>query len=213
MAYYGNHLVNSLNMPDGAAGVFGICYSVLTWSGVGKGFSLFSPRSWVKSAGKMFDDGHSTTFLIDLGRNTLTLTGISANGWDFREDDLEYVEWARASHSATTYVYYVGVDNEFLARYRQLRQTLENTHTVYAVLWPNMWGAKTNYQNCVSQSHYLMSKLNLAHFNPQVYGWWMPSLGNELEWLRSFVPTYHGNYWWRYKRFPATNTYIIPDSW
>lgn len=204
----GNHLVKNIDIPDGAAGVFGLCYSVLTWSGVLKGLGLFSPWSWVKTTGKMFEDGHATTFLIDLGKKTLTLTGISDEGWEFEEDRLADVDWARTTSSSTTYVYYIAVDGEFIKRYRKLQGKLKGTRTAYAALWPNLWGANTTYQNCVSHSHYLMKELGLAFFTNQVSGWWIPSASNWTEWFKSFVPTYHGNYWWKYKRFLNTNTHI-----
>lgn len=208
MPLNGTHLVRNLDMPAGADGVFGICYSVLTWSGVAKGFSVFSPWSWVRSVGKLFEDGHATTFLIDNTRNRITLTGISDDGWEFEEGTLRRIDWARTTGNATTYVYYIGVDREFLGRYQRLRTRLERTRTAYAALWPNLWGANTTYQNCVSHSHYLMSELGLAFFNGQVSGWWVPSGSNWLEWFKSFVPTYHGDYWWKYKRFQSTNTHI-----
>ncbi|GEM_PF-6819783 len=204
----GNHLINNLQIPPGAAGVFGLCYSVLTWSGVAKGFGFLSPRSWVKTAGKMFEDGHATTFLIDLGNNELTMTGISDGGWEFETDDLDDVDWSRNTGSSTTYVYYIGVDLNFLARYAVVKNALTGTQTEYAALWPNHRFTQTSYQNCVSHSHYLMSRLGLGYFTTQKRGWWMPSASNWMEWLKSFVPTSHGGFHWQYRKFPNTNTHI-----
>jgi hypothetical protein len=63
----GNDLLGRLAVDGKAAGVFGICYSIVTWSGVFKGFSLFSPKAWAKTAAKMVENGHAQTFLIDIG--------------------------------------------------------------------------------------------------------------------------------------------------
>ncbi|WP_027722775.1 hypothetical protein [Maridesulfovibrio zosterae] len=240
----GTHLWDSLIIPKGAKGVFGICYSILTWSGVAKGLSLTSPGSWIKSVGKMFEDGHATTFLIspdldDLDLTTtavhvkpkavlvkpkavpvkpelalkkstayLTLTGIGDEGWIFDREPLADIDWARSTGSSTTYVYYIGVDEAMLKKYEIVRNLLEGTKTDYAALWPNLPFTKTTYQNCVSHSNYLMWKLGLAFFPVQSKGWWIPSHSNWLEWFKSFVPTYHGSFWWKYKKFENTNTHI-----
>lgn len=168
----GTELVAGLEAITGAAGIFGICYSILTWSGVGKGFSPFSFGSWKKTLGKLVEDGHATTFLID-GRN-ITMTGISDDGWVFNTGALGSTDWARATGSATTYVYYIGVNKAFVKKYRKLEAKLKKTKTSYDAFWPNLPTAKTQYQNCVSHSHYLISELGLAHWGNTVKGWWMP---------------------------------------
>ena len=192
----------------GAAGVFGLCCSILTWSGVGKNVSPLRPETWSKLAGKLLEDGHETTFLYQCVNNKLTMTGIADRSWVFDSGTLGDYQWARNTTSSTTFVYYIFVDNEFIDRYKTLKRTLKRTDTAYAVVWPNLWTAKTTYHNCVSHGHYLISQLGLNFFNEQVAGWWMPSVGNWVEWLKSFVPTYKGDYRWRYRRLENTNTHI-----
>ncbi|MCP1488628.1 hypothetical protein J3D48_004941 [Pseudomonas fluorescens] len=202
----GTELVADLGTIDEAAGIFGICYSILTWSGVGKGFSPFSLGSWTKTLGKLAEDGHATTFLID-GEN-ITLTGISETGWEFSTGTLASQDWARATGSATTYVYYIGVNKQFIKKYRKLQAKLKKTKTAYDVLWPNLANATTQYQNCVSHSHYLVSELGLAHWANTIKGWWMPSASNWVDWFKSFAPTQRDGFSWKYKKFDSTNTHI-----
>jgi hypothetical protein len=204
----GRHLLDNLDVDADAAGVFGICYSVLTWKGVGKGLG-WSPRSWIKTVGKMIEDGHATTFLIQRsGRgHRVTLTGISDNGWVFQEGPASTVDWARDTASATTYVYYIQVDQAFIDHYEQVKNELQGTRTAYAVVWPNLPRTTSTYQNCVSHSHYLMYRLGLARWT-STKGWWVPSVSNWVDWFKSFVPTSHGGYRWKYKVFHNINTHI-----
>ncbi|MDU9394021.1 hypothetical protein ACIP1T_21315 [Pseudomonas japonica] len=202
----GTHLKSSLESISGAKGVFGVCYSILTWSGVGKGFGLFSPSTWGKTLGKLAEDGHATTFLIH--KNQITLTGISDDGWVFDSGSLASKSWARTTGSATTYVYYIGVNGDFIKKYEKLQKKLAKTKTAYAALWPNMVGSSTQYQNCVSHSHYLMSELGLAHWAHSTKGWWVPSASNWVEWFKSFAPVQRDGFAWKYKKFDSTNTHI-----
>lgn len=198
----GRHLLASLQPDNGAAGVFGICYSVLTWTGVGKGLS-FWPRSWLKTTGKLFENGHATTFLIELADEQLTLTGMG-DAWVFETDHLDTLDWARDTGSADTFVYYISVDAAFVARYQQVRQELEGRQDSYAVLWPNLPG-NSRYENCVSHCHYLMYKLGIARWI-STKGWWVPSTSNWVDWFKTFAPTRYGG--WKYTVFRGTNTHI-----
>jgi hypothetical protein len=225
----GTHLIENLEIDAGAAGVFGICYSILTWSGVGKGLG-FSPGSWLKTLGKLVEDGHAITFLyvknvevvkkIKRGgkereevvlEDQLTTTGISDDGWVFDTGPVDKVDWARPTGSATTYVYYIGVNEAFIDKYRQLEAELKGTKTTYDAFWPNLPFVKTHYQNCVSHSHYLVSRLGLASWPNTVKGWWMPSASNWVDWFKSFAPTGRAGFGWKYRKFESTNTHI-PDS-
>lgn len=202
----GTHLVAGLEKISGAAGIFGICYSILTWSGVGKGFSPFSLGAWKKTLGKLVEDGHATTFLI-VGEN-ITLTGISEDGWEFNTGNFGEMDWARTTGSSTTYVYYIGVNKQFVKKYKTLAAKLKKTKTTYDAFWPNLPLANTQYQNCVSHSHYLISELGLAHWGNTVRGWWMPSASNWVDWFKSFAPVQRDGFSWKYKKFDSINTHI-----
>ncbi len=156
---------------------------------------------------KLIENGHATTFLYKKENKELTLTGMDDDGWVFDTGKLEEQDWARTTGSANTYVYYICVDSNFIELYQKVESELKKTKTSYTVLWPNMWGAKTQYENCVSHCHYLMWKLKLAFWTSSK-GWWMPSISNWVEWFKSFVPIDHGKFKWKYKSFPATNTHI-----
>lgn len=201
----GTHLKKNLDRDKKSAGIFGICYSVLTWSGVGKGLSLW-PSSWKKSVTKLFEDGHATTFLLT--DSSLTMTGMSKDekGWVFDTDSLASQSWARTTGSTYTYVYYVNVTEKFIEKYGKVKAELEKAKTSYAVLWPNL-PMIGRYENCVSHSHYLMYKLGLAYWT-STKGWWVPSHSNWVDWFKSFIPTAHDGYSWKYKRFANTNTHI-----
>jgi hypothetical protein len=177
--------------------------------GVGKGLS-WRPGSWVKSFGKLVENGHATTFLID--RRTrknirITMTGMGDDGWIFDEGGLDEIDWARTTANADTFVYYIGGDREFLKKYAAVQKKLEKTRASYAVLWPNLIFAKTQYDNCVSHSHYLMSQLGIAYWTNRK-GWWVPSISNWVDWFKSFVPVRAGAFWWKYKVFRGVNTHI-----
>ncbi|WP_321817799.1 MULTISPECIES: hypothetical protein [unclassified Paraburkholderia] len=223
----GKHLITNLDIDSGAAGVFGICYSILTWSGVGKGFRPFELSSWRKTLIKVAQDGHATTFLFvkkvkvikKIGRvkvereeDQLTTTGISAKSWEFETKSIEKSVWARSTGNATTYVYYIGVNQAFIDKYRELEVELNSTDTTYHAFWPNLPFTQTHYQNCVSHSHYLVSKLGLANWPNTIKGWWMPSASNWMDWFKSFVPTGRDGFSWKYKKFESTNTHFPPDQ-
>lgn len=191
-------LYTALNEPTDRM-FFGVCYSILTWSGVGKGFSFMSPGSGLKMAGKLIEDGHAMTFLLT--PNVMITTGIGDNQWVF---DVEGY-WGRATGSSNTYVYYLEVDGTFADRYMVLATELRyTTPTQYAVVTPNVYGSKTSYQNCVSSSHYLMYRLGLGSWVSSK-GWWMPSASNWSSWFSSFASSHSG---WKYKSLPNTNTHI-----
>ena len=204
-SYDGQHLLGNLNPDLSAGGVFGICYSIIRWSGVTKGLKVLSPYSWKKTVGKLFEDGHATTFLIDLKKDSLTLSGIGNNGWEFTEKDLKSIHWARSSGNADTYVYYISVSEDLVKRYDDLRDDLVygDAHS-YALLSPNL-GGSTRYENCVSSCHYLMYKLGRGSWL-STKGWWIPSTSNWIDWFKSFVPTYHDGYAWKYKVVRNVNT-------
>lgn len=208
----GSYLYDHLDDVDSAWGVFGICYSVLTWEGVAKGFSPMAAGTWLKTVGKLVEDGHATTFLFenDLfnGDPTIVTTGISDEGWEFEEGDAVNINWARRSSSATTYVYYICVTAATGNRYRQLMTELQGTATCYAAIIPNHPLVETHYQNCVSHSQYLMAKLGLASWANQSNGWWVPSISNWMDWFKSFIPVSRHGYKWQYTKFQGVNTHI-----
>jgi hypothetical protein len=199
-------LYDSLEVDGAAKGVFGICYSIITWSGVGKGLG-WRPKTWGKTVGKLFENGHATTFLIDRTKKPvrITLTGINDDGWLFEQGSLNATDWARDTGNADTFVYYIGVNAKFLDTYAKVKANLMKTKTSYSVLWPNL--GRTRYENCVSHCHYLMSALGIAYWTNRK-GWWVPSVSNWVDWFKSFVPVRTGGFWWKYKVFRHTNTHI-----
>lgn len=208
MNHKASELLDELNITRvevKTGGVFGICYSILTWSGVGKGLSL-APSSWVKSLSKLFENGHATTFFYDYSEDKITLTGISDNGWVFETGTPENIDWARTTPSSTTFVYYLEINKEIKEKYYKIKEKLTKSNTSYSALWPNLPISTTQYENCVSHSHHLMADLGIVYW-PKHKGWWVPSIANWADWLTSFAPIYrHAP--WKYKLFQSKNTHI-----
>jgi hypothetical protein len=116
------------------------------------------------------------------------------------------VYWARGTPNANTYIHYISVDAKFLTNYKKVKSKLKGTLATYAVLSPNLI-AKTRYENCVSCSHYLMYQLGLGSWIG-TKGWWVPSTSNWADWIKSFVPTWHNGFAWKYLSVPGVNTHI-----
>ncbi len=197
--FKGSHLLGGLSVGS-STGVFGVAYSIINWSGLFKGLGL-SPGSWAKVVSKGFEDGHATTFMIDLKAKSFTMTGISddTHGWVFYGGGLARDDWARPTTNAATDVYYTTGD-DLPDKFRAVRGELEKTETTYAVLMPNSWFS-TRYENCVSSSHYMVYKMGLGYWASSK-GAWVPSFSNWLTWTATKFSS------WKHHRFADCNTHI-----
>lgn len=194
----GRHLLDSLDVGD-AKGVFGIAYSILTWSGTFKGLGI-SPSSWAKVIGKGFEDGHATAFMIDVEAGEFTMTGMG-DEWVFYGGDLDAEDWARSTPNAATDVYYTTGDN-LVEKFKEVRAKLEGQKAAYAVLVPNT-PFTTRHENCVSSTHYVVYEMGLGYW-AATKGAWVPSFSNYMTWAASKWAS------WKYHRFAGCNTHM-PD--
>lgn len=196
--YKGRHLLDNLDVGD-AKGVFGIAYSILTWSGTFKGLGI-SPSSWAKVISKGFEDGHATAFMIDIDTQQFTMTGMG-DEWVFYGGGLDDEDWARPTTHATTDVYYT-VGNDLVQKFKGVQDKLESQEVSYAVLAPNT-PFTTRHENCVSSTHYVVYEMGLGYW-AATKGAWVPSFSNYMTWA--------ANKWasWKHHRFLDCNTHI-PD--
>ncbi|MBN8469234.1 hypothetical protein JYJ95_22255 [Corallococcus exiguus] len=222
-------------LPEGAVGWFGVAYSILTTTALFKGVGIKQPKAWVRTLGKVFENGHATTFLIDLskkGNETLTTTGIYEHGWVFDKKKLQNAHWARRTENATTDIYFTAIDKNALKEYNTFREEMgkleklskdrasskgrrllkPGTRTVTYSEWrPNAFlPSRTNhYENCVSSSHALALRIGLRPEGQRLSPsrlLWVPSLANWRTWSGS-----RGSTVWRYLHLKGCNTHI-PDS-
>ncbi len=193
----GQHLLDQLDVPDGAS-VFGIAYSIITMSGVMKGAGI-SPGALVKTAGKLLEDGHATTFFIH--GDEITLTGMGYRGWVFNDGPLASEPWARDTANANTDVYYTVCTPAEAARYAQIRAELEGQRaTTYHEFRPNLPGG-TRYENCISSSHMIVHRMGYGSAIA-TKGVWIPSVSNWATWTATKFSA------WKHKRFAHTNTHM-----
>lgn len=198
-----HELFDSLDVSDASAGVLGICYSILNWSGIAKG-SGASPSALGHTLSKVMQDGHATTFLWVKATDVFIKTGIARSGWTFCEES-----WARITSNATTYVYYIEVDQEFIDSYMKTAKRLLRRKVFYGVGTPNLLDG-SEYQNCVSSTHQLLAELGLGSVL-MTKGFWMPSIANWVHWFSTFAPRTVAGFTWKYIFFPSVNT-LIPGS-
>ncbi len=196
----GRHLLNGLDVRS-TDEVFGIAYSILTWSGVFKGVSI-SPSSWAKTISKGIEDGHAMTFIIDQANNEFATTGMG-DKWVFDDElDLDEDYWARTTQNATTDVYYTAGAG-LVEKFKEVQEELKNTKATYAIITPNT-PLTPRYENCVSSSHYVVYKMGLGYW-ASTKGWWIPSMRNYLTWAATKASS------WKYKRFDSCNTHFPED--
>ena len=195
--FKGRHLLNGLNVGN-ATGVFGIAYSILTWSGVFKGLGIH-PSTWAKVLAKGIENGHAAAFMIDVANDDFTMTGMSDEGWVFYGGDLDTEDWARPTVNATTDVYYT-TGNNLVGTFTNVQNELANTPVSYAIVAPNTpWTPR--YENCVSSTHYIAYKMGFGNVM-STKGWWIPSLRNHVAWWGSDGVA------WKHHRFVNCNTHI-----
>lgn len=197
-----NHgwLMDRLDIDPQASGVFGICYSSLTLNAATRGCGE-SAGGFGHSLLKLVQGGHATTFLWVRSTDAFVKSEVDESGWSFVE-----TAWARQSHSATTYVYYIEVDWEFIEKYKRVIMRLYNKgrHVRFSHFRPNILTSH-EYHTCVSASHRLMYELGLGS-RLMARGFWTPKAANWVTWVASFSPRTVGAYTWKYRSFPMTNT-------
>lgn len=196
-----HQLFSQLEISSQAPGVFGICYSILNWSGIAKGLSP-NRNSIAHSAFKLIESGHATTFLWVKSNDGFVKSHMCLGGWAFNRE-----AWARSTPNATTYVYYVDVDQEFIDRYVEVAKRLLNTAVTHSLTTSNTPGQRS-YENCVSASHHLMAELGLGGAF-LARGIWTPSVANWMNWFSSFAPKTVTGATWKYRSFPNTNTFDL----
>lgn len=179
------------------APVFGVAYSIINTSGLLKGVSL-SPAGITKLAGKLLEDGHATTFMIEGGN--ITMTGMGYDGWVFFGGKLAETDFARSTPNANTYVYYTDCTKEDVEKYKKIRKDLKGVKDTYHELWPNLLG-KTRYENCISSSHVIVHKMGFGSA-VATKGVWIPSISNWATWTATKFSA------WKYKALPNMNTHI-----
>ena len=188
---------NLLDQLDAKAPVFGVAYSIINTSGLLKGVSL-SPAGLTKLAGKLVEDGHATTFMIEGGN--ITMTGMGDDGWVFEGGKLANADFARSTPNANTYVYYIECTKEDVKKYKSIRTELEGVKdTKYHEVWPNLFG-KTRYENCISSSHMIVHKMGFGSA-VATKGVWIPSISNWATWTATKFSA------WKYKVLPNMNTH------
>ena len=197
----GFHLLNNLETNGADKGVFGIAYSILTWGGVGKGAGC-SFSAVKKTAGKLIEDGHATTFMIDKNNELFVMTGIG-DSWVFYGGDLASQDWARQTTSANTDVYYTGLDATQVEKYWNVKEELQASDVNYSELWPNVPGF-SRYENCISSSHYVVYKMGLGKW-ASTKGSWVPSMSNWMTWAATKASS------WKHRRFDNCNTHFPDD--
>ncbi|MDP5211083.1 hypothetical protein [Microbulbifer sp. 2205BS26-8] len=191
----GRQLLNQLEVD---APVFGVAYSIINWSGLAKGVSI-SPSGITKLLGKLVEDGHATTFMIENGN--ITMTGMSDEGWVFYGGPLGRTNWARNTLNANTDVYYTKCTAEDVIKYKQIQDELENAdNTQYHEVWPNIPG-RTRYENCISSSHMIVHKMSFGTALA-TKGVWIPSISNWATWTATKMSA------WKHKRFTHVNTHM-----
>lgn len=194
-------LLEQLNIDAEAPGVFGVCYSILTASTMTHGCTT-SARGFGNSLVKIVEGGHATTFLWVRSTDVFIRAAADHSGWGFSQQ-----AWARQTPSATTYVYYIEVDQDFIERYKQVAKRLMGlTNIRYSQFRPNVC-TSNDYQNCVSTSHRLMAELGLGS-QLMARGYWTPTTANWINWISTFSPRRVGDYTWKYRVFPVTNTLV-----
>lgn len=199
----GANLFNNIHKSPGKKGIFGIAYSILTWGGVAKGVGA-SFSGIKKVAGKLIEDGHATTFMIDRSTDLFVMTGISDDGWEFYGGDLYSQDWARTTSNANTDVYYVELTQEQVDKYWRLKDELQQQeNTTYSELWPNIPG-RTRYENCISSSHYISYRMGFGRW-ASAKGSWIPSVSNWMTWAATSRST------WKHKRFTNCNTHFVEE--
>jgi len=187
-----------LNQLDEKSPVFGVAYSIINWSGLAKGISI-SPSGITKLMGKLVEDGHATTFMIENGY--ITLTGMSDDGWVFERGPLNSTQWARNTQNANTDVYYTKCTTDDVSKYKKIKKELENAqNTKYHEVWPNISG-QTRYENCISSSHMIVHKMGFGSAL-STKGVWIPSVSNWATWTATKFSA------WKHKRFTHVNTHI-----
>ena len=202
--FKGSNLFNNIDKSPGKSGIFGIAYSILTWGGVAKGAGA-SFSAIKKVGGKLIEDGHATTFMIDRSNDLFVMSGISDDGWEFYGGDLQSQDWARSSNNANTDVYYVELDKTQVAKYWQIKDELQKLDNVtYSEVWPNIPG-RTRYENCISSSHYLSYRMGFGRW-AATKGVWIPSMSNWMTWAATFGSA------WKYKRFNNCNTHFVDEA-
>lgn len=194
----GQQLLNDL---EGNAPIFGIAYSIINASGVKKGLT-FNPSSWLKTAGKMIEDGHAIAFLIT--SKHIYKTGMGEDAWVISESPLKsrkkYDQWARATPNCNTDVYYYRCTEKDVEKFREIKNKLEKEKVFYSVAKPNI-PYLSRYENCVSSTHRIVHEMGFG-YAIATKGVWIPSVSNNFTWLATKFSA------WSHKRFPGVNTHI-----
>ena len=194
----GSSLLAGLDTAGDDAGVFGIAYSILTLGGALKGAG-FSFSALKKVAGKLVEDGHATTFMIDKTNRMFSMTGFGDDGWVFYGGKLDDHDWARTTQSANTDAYYTPIDSSQISKYWGLKDELLTKNVEYSEWRPNL-GAQ-RFENCISSSHYVAYRMGLGSQAASM-GAWIPSVSNWMTWAATATSA------WKHKRFSACNTHL-----